>query len=841
MAAALVLGEWIGRYGLRIGIFVSIVMMLVMILLWDGMRVTAADEFLEKKGIKIWGRERYCLPFFCCLGVVLAVRAAVPTEFAAELERYLESTPAEERSQGVTGTLTGIIEDVEPEGEGIRLYVRDSLLSGGERELFQGEKWLAGGRTVITCAGVNFAADALEYLPGSRIQAEGWIYLFPEASNPGQFDTRNYYLGRNIQTGMKAESVCVIPEENPGLRAMLARELLWLEMKLYASLEQVCEDRYTGVFQALLLGSSRQVEEEIKELYQAGGIAHLLSVSGLHISSIAMVVYKGVRRYTGSFPAAMGIGGFFLLSYGIMVGSSASALRAVIMFCCFMGANVFGRKYDLLSGAGLAAILILLQYPMQIYQSGFWMSFLAAAGIGVVNPAVLAFTGCKNRVIQSILFSGAVQVSVLPVVLYSSYVCPVYSVLLNLLVIPCSAYLLFSAAGGAVGGLLVRGTGVFLAGTGHYILNWYEWLCTHVLELPGASVVTGKPMLWQVLLYYGMLLLLVCLMRGFENKEKLWGRFFAAGKEARSDELLSVEERRSRFGRKSLKLLSLCLGSCFLYALLLKWPDGELHITMLDVGQGECIHLQLPQGEHMLIDGGSTDVSSPGTYRIEPYLLSQGVKEIELLVLTHPDADHCNGIPELLEGGQIPVKQLYLADMYETDAWSEMLAWSEEKQIPVRYGQAGDEFVCSGVEFTCLHPKSRMQEENDNSTVLRLKYGGFSALFTGDISMEAEDFLEELEPVTLLKVPHHGSRYSASPELLSACIPKAAFISSGQGNLYGHPHPELLERLEAVGCQWYATKKSGALFLKTDGERAEIDTFAENIYFSSGNVYTIRD
>lgn len=891
MAAALVLGEWIGQYGLQIGIVVSILMILVMMLLWDGMKITAVDELLEKRGIRIWGRERYFLPFFCCLGVVLSVRACEPAEFSKELERYLQSTPAEERSQGLTGTLTGMIEDVEPDGEGIRLYVRDCFVdaacfeqyvTGQEQSVFgkdtaaektglsadrrmqSEEGQLSAGKVMITCAEVDFATEALDYFPGSRIQAEGWIYLFPEATNPGQFDTRNYYLGKNVQAGMKADFVSVTATKNQGLQSiqsMLRKELLWLEMKLYASLEQVCESRDAGVFQAILLGASRQVEEETKQLYQAGGIAHLLSISGLHISCIAMVIYQAIRRYTGSFLVGMAGGTFFLLCYGIIVGSGASALRAMIMFGGFMGANVTGRKYDLLSGTGLAAILILLQYPMQIYQAGFWMSFLAVAGIGLLNPAVLAFTGCKGKILQSLLFSASVQMSVLPVVLYSSYVCPVYSVLLNLLVVPFAAYLLFSAVGGAFGGLLVRGVGVFLAGTGHYILNWYERLCTQMLELPRARMITGKPELWQVFLYYGVLLFVICLMRRFgtqkkklRNSEKSTevletgrdlsvgnsfrkgrsmsvGKIRSTGRFLQAEELLSAEEIHRLYRRRCLRLLLVFVSGILLYAMLQKHPDGKLHITMLDVGQGECIHLQLPEGGHIVIDGGSTDVSNPGTYRIEPYLLSQGVREIDLLVVTHPDADHCNGILELLENGQIPVRQLYLARMYAADAWAELLACAEERQIPVRYAQAGDGFTFSEVKFTCLHPENIVVEENDNSVVLRLEYGDFSALFTGDISMEAEDFLGVLEPVTLLKVPHHGSKYSVSTDLLSACTPKAAFISSGPGNLYGHPHEELLRRLETAGCQWYATKKSGALFLETDGSWIEIDTFAENVYF----------
>ena len=851
MAAALVLGEWIGQYGMQTGMLVSIFMELIMILLWDGME-KAAGKLSAKTGIRIWGRERYFLPFFCCLGVILVTGASEPVEFSECLEKYQQNTLEEERSQGITGSLTGMIEDVEPDGEGIRLYVRECFVYGEELQEFISVQETTGrnsesvqgagvsaGNVMITCAGVDFGAEALNYLPGSRIQAEGWIYLFPKATNPGQFDTRNYYLGNKIQAGMKADSVTVTRAEN----AVFRQKLLWLEMKLFASLEQVCESRDAGVFQALLLGNSRQVEEDTKQLYQEGGIAHLLSISGLHISCIAMVIYQVFRRCTGSFPWGMTGGVFFLLCYGIIVGNKVSALRAMIMFCCMMGANVTGRKYDLLSAAGLAAILILLQYPMQIYQTGFWMTFLAVVGIGVVYPAVFTFIGKSSRWLQSLLFSASVQMMVLPVILYSGYVCSVYTVLLNLLVIPLAAYLLFSAAGGAVGGLFSSSIGMFLAGAGHYILNWYDWLCTKMLALPGARMVTGQPDLWQIFLYYSVLLLAVCLMRFLGDKKKAEERglsreYLFQRKQLHSLEqpqspgqLLSSEEVFRLHRRKCIRLLLLATGSLLLYGMLQKRPDGMLHITMLDVGQGECIHLQLPQGGHILMDGGSTDVSSSGTYRIEPYLLSQGVEQIDLLIVTHPDADHCNGILELLERGQILVKELYLGSMWEEDAWEEILTYTAQKNIPVRYAKAGDRFVFSGVEISCLHPTDPVTEENDNSIVLQLEYGDFSALFTGDISMEAEDFLPELRSVTLLKVPHHGSKYSASTSLLEVCTPKIAFISCGLGNQYGHPHEELLQRLEDAQCQWYATKKSGALFLETDGSRVKIDTFSENVYF----------
>ena len=777
-----------------------------MIVLTDLAGTDAVRWYLSKLSVVIPGRELCCLPFFCLAGIVLMVYGTMPSE----LENYLDGTGnVSQTRQGATACLLGEIERVEPDGDGIRLFVSHTMAEISQEDTFS--ESLSAGTILVSLPDTDFTEQAMEYVPGSRIRVQGWLYLFPRATNPGQFDTKLYYYGKNVHGGMKAEQISVIRES----RRPLQKELLWIRMKLFDSLEQVCQPREKGVFQAILLGASREVTEETKKLYQAGGIAHLLSISGLHISCLAMVLYQAIRRYSGSFLFAMGSVLFFLISYGIIVGSTASALRAMIMFGCFLGANVTGRKYDLLSGAGLAAILILVWYPMQIYQSGFWMSFLAVAGIGVVYPAVSAFTGCTGKVLNSLLFSWSVQITLLPVILYNNYVCSSYSVLLNLLVVPFAAYLLFSAVTGALGGLVCKALGIFFAGTGHYILNWYDTVCRWMLTLPKASMIMGKPAWWQIGIYYGLFLLAV-----------FWMAHQGKWKE-QEDSLMKPKERQRLVRRKAVRFVPVLLLSVVLFAAIQHNRDGKLHLAMLDVGQGECLCMHLPDGSNVLIDGGSTDVKNVGTYRIEPYLLSEGISHIDLLVLTHSDADHCNGILELLESERITVGEIYLSRMADEAAWEELFSYTDQLGIPIRYAVSGDRVLFGEMQIDCLHPgKDEITgEDNDNSVVLKVTYGTFSAVLTGDISMDAEDFLAETGEVTLLKAAHHGSKYSTSEELLSVCNPDMVFISCGAGNSYGHPHEELLKRLENADCDWYVTAEKGALFIETDGKKTDVHTF----------------
>ena len=264
-----------------------------------------------------------------------------------------------------------------------------------------------------------------------------------------------------------------------------------------------------------------------------------------------------------------------------------------------------------------------------------------------------------------------------------------------------------------------------------------------------------------------------------------------------------------------------------LYCIPGGYRDGALHLTMLDVGQGECLCLQLPDGETVVIDGGSTDVSDVATYRILPFLLSQGISKIDLLVLTHPDADHINGMEPLLLDGRIMVGELYLSHVSEKEKWQEIMALAEALQIPVHYAAAGEQVTFGEVTFTCLHPEegSIASDPNDNSIVLQMAYRNLQALFTGDLPTEAEDFLEQLGPISLFKVAHHGSKYASSEALLEICQPQLAIISCGAGNRYGHPHKEVLDRLEAIDCPYYVTAGHGALLLKTRGNHWSIEQY----------------
>lgn len=262
---------------------------------------------------------------------------------------------------------------------------------------------------------------------------------------------------------------------------------------------------------------------------------------------------------------------------------------------------------------------------------------------------------------------------------------------------------------------------------------------------------------------------------------------------------------------------------------------NRLSVTMLDVGQGDGIFIKGPAGVTYFIDGGSSDVKNAGKYRIEPFLKSQGERQLDYVFISHGDADHMNGIEEMLERQRVGIRIKTLV-LPEQIVWDENLKALAQKAL--MYGtkvvviKAREQIVEGNLKIMCLLPRKTYKGEigNASSTVLILNYGDFDMLMTGDVEGEGEDALKEIDfsnQIDVLKVAHHGSKNSTGEEVLRSINPKIGLISAGIGNRYGHPHSETLERLKANGVEVYNTQECGAVKMETDGKTIRIRTFLE--------------
>lgn len=653
--------------------------------------------------------------------------------------------------------------------------------------------------------GVLCYLDGEEPEIGSFALMEGKFYAFSHAANPGEFDAADYYSTMGQQGRLMQASLL----GSDGVRDAFREGLYQCKSYLSLLLRACCPEREATVLGAMLLGEKGLLDEEIKGLYQQNGIVHILAISGLHLSLLGMGVYRFLQWIR--MPKAVNIilTVALMYCYGVMTGMGVSVVRALVMFAMKLAAGLFRRSYDLFTAMMTAALLILGGQPLYLFHSGFLFSFGAICGIGFL-PAVSTHFPERPKCFKALAAGVWISLSTLPVYLCFYYEFPPYSVLLNLLVIPCMGIVLGSGILTLASGALFLPLGRMAVRPGIAILSLYEKCCEFCVRLPGKRWITGRPADFQVILFLTILAALVFFAK------KLKRRQFFAG--------IAVA----------------------MTVLFLRLPAG-FEITFLDVGQGDCIYLSEPGGRRILIDGGSSDKSSVEEYQILPFLKYRGVSFLDAVFISHPDSDHENGVRGMLENYEengIRIGMLVLPDVAEESKnknYLTLAALAESKGVAVRCIAYGDRVSLGKVMLTCLHPQKGYDNQDTNaySTVLYLTYGDFSALFTGDLEGDGETLVTDRlslservlsqtkDGITLLKVAHHGSKNSTAEEFLALIKPKIAMISAGRNNSYGHPHRETLERLQKQGCRIYQTPESGALTLRVRRGRVRVEAYLD--------------
>lgn len=664
-----------------------------------------------------------------------------------------------------------------------------------------------------------------EIAVGNTLYLTGEVRFFQEASNPGNFDRKFYYQKQGIHAGVWAEGVQILdPGVWPVREGLTVLRCRWKEL-----LVDCLGDYYGNSMSAILLGDKSGLDTELKELYQKSGIGHILAISGLHMSFIGTGFYKLLRKAGLSFFQAGSAGVLFLLLYTLMIGPGVSSLRALVMFLVRIGADMSGRTYDLPTSLSAAAAVIVLWQPLYLLDAGFLLSFGAILGIALVYPVLDGF----HAVPKPLCAGLSIHLMLLPVMLYYYFEFPVYSLLLNLLVVPLMSAVLGAGIAGSVLACLWAGGGRGVLGICRGILWIYETVCGFSMELPGARIITGQPGILSAAVYYTLLVGVCVAGRSCIRYRKQRGGKTEAPSRSQ-DSPGKAGGKPAVFPVRAAMLLLpaafclICAGS--------HGKTGELQVAMLDVGQGDCLYLRTPSGRHCLVDGGSTDVAKVGKYRIEPFLKSQGVGTLDYVFLSHGDADHINGVEELLENQSmgIRIRTLVLPGEHVLDgALLELAGKAADSKTEVAAIREGGKIRDRGMELTCLGPAEDYGGETGNasSMVLALQYQEFDMLFTGDVEGVGEAALAEselLKRCDILKVAHHGSKNSTGDVFLEKAAPAVGFISAGQNNRYGHPHQETVERLKNFGCRIYSTQEWGAVTLKTDGKEVEIKGYLGN-------------
>ncbi len=689
---------------------------------------------------------------------------------------------------------------------------------------FSGMKQLVVYLKTVNGRKVMLYLDDAEYkLPmGCTLKVFGKVKNFPVSTNPGEFDSRSYYRILKIEYSLTDISIIGIGGKEDVLKEFLYRARVYFE----GILDKTLAPEDAGVMKAILLGDKNQLSDDIKDAFKNNGIIHIIAVSGMHISILGMSLYKLLRKAGIRVFVASVISAILMFMYGEMCGMSTSAFRAIVMFAVRLGADVIGRSYDMLSAMALSGIMLIVSCPLYLMHSGFLMSFGAIIAIGYVLPAMPdALRKGKLKIIST---SVSIMLVTLPVNMCFYYTYPVYSIVLNLFVLPLMSVLMLMGILSIVLGAVFIPAGYAVGCGCRLIIKWFLICCNAGSAMPGNTWYAGHAAIWQVIIYL-LLLFAFVVIKSVTRKNAP----SPDPNERRRDELREKKYDRLRYTILAFGLFVLCIRI-----------RPELRITVLDVGQGDGIVVETKTANY-LIDGGSTSKNDLAKYQLIPFLSYRGIGRLDAVIMTHEDEDHVSGIMDLItqmneSGSSIRIDNLILPkvnDGSKGDKYKELESLAKKSGIGVSYIGREDKINNRDVEIDCIGPVKNMitDEPNAHSTVLYIKKDGFKGLFTGDVDGMGQDNLrdyvrkhrEEFSDITLLKVAHHGSRYTTDEEFLSIIRPKVAMISCAKNSIYHHPHKELLERLDKIGAKTYITAENGAISTSVKGKNVEIKTYLD--------------
>lgn len=660
-----------------------------------------------------------------------------------------------------------------------------------------------------------------ELLLGQKILVKASFSPWEESKNPGQFDLGKWYHSQGILGEFRGKELI-----KKSASYQKFGEALWhLRVKASAKLRQLLGETEGALLSAMILGEKSFLEEESKEMYQRNGISHILAISGLHLMLLGNGIYTILKRILPVWVVPELSACTIMILFCFFSGASISTLRATIMFVMTLLGKILGRTYDSLSALGLAAAILLWKNPYVMENSGFLLSFLAVIGVVYAAPAIHMIFPWENKLWKSLTVSLSASLTTLPVLLVNYGAFSWYSVFLNLLILPPMAFIL---AGGILlllcsflisilppFDILMWIQHIFIISL-RIILAFYEQCCYLFEQLPFQDGYLGAVGKGRIFLYYLLLFLLLRIVTSPKDIKKLYPNFW---------------------------------NGIFLFLLLTfltcRIPGG-FEITMLDVGQGDCVIIRNANQKVYISDCGSSSISRVGKYRLLPFLKYKGYGNIEAVFISHLDEDHYNGILELLEAmDKERIKISYLVLPKEIKKLTEqkqklegLLFLAEEKKIQTVFMKGEDRILDGKMEILCLHPREGDYTDNANedSMVLDISYGEFTLLLTGDVEGRGEEKLTAClknkkqythKQYEILKVAHHGAKGSTTEEFLQQIRPKLGLISCGRDNRYGHPAEETLKRLEKYGVKILDTRKGGAITIKVNkkGTFWKADTF----------------
>lgn len=641
-----------------------------------------------------------------------------------------------------------------------------------------------------------------QLLPGTACRVSGSLEVPSAARNPNAFDYQKYLKQIQISWVFTIDDFPVQQCSSEHTGGWLAA-IKSFRQKEINKIEDHFPVETAALTAALLFGERDLFNPETERSYQKIGVVHLLAISGLHVGLLGGMLYSICVRLGITKEKTELIMLIALPLYAVITGLAPPVIRAAAMLMLIITARRYHWKLTPLDAISLTFMLIAFIQPYLIFDIGFQLSFSVSFSLVISAPKILiAFTTLLRQTAAASFIS---QLASLPIILSSFYEISVISIFANILFVPLFSFiilplLLASYIAFSLIGSLPSSYMILLENGIHYV----NQLSALLAEMPGSTVVTGKPGATIIILQIALIPLFFFVWENsMSKKSKSKGWYFL------------------------LPIIPL------LIQILLPYVNPYGKIIFIDVGQGDSILIKLPfnKGNYLIDAGGvmafekqewqlKNSVFDPGRNIVLPLLKSEGVREIDKLILTHGDGDHIGGASALFS--EIRIKQLILPkatdrSMIEMD----IIKKSSGGGTVIRSVEAGSHWKVQGGDFYILNPSGNAGDRNERSIVLFANIGGKKWLFTGDLGIEGEQiFLGNFRDLTIdvLKVGHHGSKYSSSEEFLDSLKTKYAVISVGVRNRYGHPAREVLDKLMNEHVHIYRTDLNGAVIYRFKGK-----------------------
>ncbi|MCL2111438.1 MAG: DNA internalization-related competence protein ComEC/Rec2 [Clostridiales bacterium] len=723
--------------------------------------------------------------------------------------------------------------------------------------------WADGRKLLVRVYGEKGKpmAPALEDLVGKRVSVRGPISLPDTARNPGGFDYRLHLLSKNIRIILTCEFAddLTILNDPANIKTLHWRALGALAKAKAAFTERVqsiLPPETASLFIGMMFGDKGGLDEETYDLFKRHGVAHILSVSGLHVGMVYAFVSMALgKRKTKKFYVVALV---LLLCYAALSNFSPSVMRAFSMIAVHIGAMLLNRRYDMLTGVLFSALIVLLINPLALFGVGFVLSYTAVCSLSFALPFADRHTGFVSKLtgravkpgelreiygaktsailggkmLKTLIPAAIIQVLMLPLTMYFFNTLPVLAILINIpvialasLIVPFGIVVLLLAAASAflpaLAALANPAAGVGASSTG-VLIDIMLALTQAADKIPHSSFTVPSPPLPIILLFYFVTFFLL-------------------------SDTFAMSGGFARLKARGVVLPTVIALSCLLVMQTPMGRQNDAPYTFVDVGQGDCLHIKTADGRNYLMDGGGRFGYDIGKNVLAPYLLKNGVAKLDGIFVSHLHMDHFKGLAELAAYMDVGAVYVYEGNRVRTDAVTHAYGDKDKgafKAESLRFLAAGDTVLLGGRRAqaeTLFPPRGtdedyvRMtgdgEDENETSLLMRFENEGVTVLMTGDVTKDGERAALELAgdlSCDILKVGHHGSKTSTSEELLASATASIAVIQVGKNN-FGHPTAEVLADLEAAGLPIYRNDTDGAVLIHIHKDGFTVQTVKRDL------------